>query len=282
MKKIILFVTGILFSFSFLQAQGLSNSLPDGTLIIPYKLEIGYNFNTAIAFPGTIKDAYWGFKEIKAQTVPQVQNVLLIKAAKQNFLPTNLHVFTADGKLYTFNVFYSDTPVQTTYDLRKLIPEAKPSTTGNVEFSDQAINENELAGFMDNARTLQPFLSKKSREYEMQIQLHGIYFYQDLLFFSLGLSNESNLDYNLDFTRLYIKDKRKSKRSSFQERELVPVKKDSLTRLAGHSTQNFVLVVPKFTIPDNKEFYLEVFEINGGRNLALKIKNHQLLKAKRL
>jgi hypothetical protein len=43
-----------------------------------------------------------------------------------------------------------------------------------------------------------------------------------------------------------------------------------------------VIIVPKFTIPDKKEFLIELFEKNGGRHLTLQIKNKHLLKAKTL
>jgi conjugative transposon TraN protein len=280
MKKSSVIIALFLVSFSHLFAQSLSNSLPNGATVTPYKLEIGYNFNTAIAFPGTIKDAYWGYKEINAQTVPQVQNVLLVKAAKENFSPTNLHVFTADGRVYSFNVFYSENPPQTTFDLRKINVAGDSAILGAVPFSNQSIYENELNDLMFKARTAKPFLRKHTAQFEMQLKLKSIFFYKDILLFSFSLTNTSNLDYNVDFTRLYIKDKKKTKHTSFQEREIVPVKEDSVQVVPGQSSVNFVLAVPKFTIPDNKEFYFEVFESNGGRNLSLRIKNRHLLKAK--
>lgn len=280
MKKLIVFIAVLVISITQLTAQSISASLPTSTIINPYRLEIGYNFNTAIAFPGTIKDAYWGYKEINAQTVPQVQNVLLVKAAKPNFSPTNLHVFTADGKVYLFNVTYSENPTQTTYDLRKLNISEDTSALTRVSYSDQLINENELNDFMYRARTAQAFLHKKVNQFEMHLQLRSIFFYKDILFFSFWLANGSSLDYDLDFTRLYIRDKVKTKHTSYQEREMVPLKQDSIQVIPGRSSVNLVIAVPKFTIPDNKEFYFEVFESNGGRNLSLKIKNRQLLKSK--
>jgi len=55
-----------------------------------------------------------------AQKQPGVENVLKVKAARKDFPPTNLHVFTADGRVYAFDVSYSPNPPQTTYDLTKL------------------------------------------------------------------------------------------------------------------------------------------------------------------
>jgi hypothetical protein len=43
-----------------------------------------------------------------------------------------------------------------------------------------------------------------------------------------------------------------------------------------------VYVVPKFTIPDDKVLIVELFEKGGGRHLALKITNQDILRARML
>lgn len=279
MKKLFLF-TAFVLSIVSLHAQPASNNLPVTTTIVPFKLEVGYNFNTAIAFPGTIKKAYWGYKDIMAMEVPEVENILLVKAARKNFDSTNLHVFTLDGRLYVFNVTYSDNPVRTTFDLRKANIDSIQNATSAISFSDRSLNEPELIEAMQKAKAAKAFLFKAQRQFDMVLHLKGIYFSHDLMFFSFQLSNLSNLDYDVDFMHLYIKDKKKSKRSSFQQKELVPLKIDNVTTIAGQNTEAFVVAVPKFTIPDKKEFLFEVYEQNGGRTITLRIKNRHLLKAK--
>lgn len=279
MKKLFLLTT-LLLTLTTLFAQSDCNNLPNTATVVPFKLEVGYNFNTAIAFPGTIKKAYWGYKDIMAMEVPEVENILLVKAARKNFDPTNLHVFTLDGTLYVFNVTYSDNPIRTTFDLRKVNLDSVTSSTSPVSFSDQPLNELQLAQAMQTVKEAKRFLSKADRQYDMILQLRGIFFSHNMLFFSFDLSNASQLDYDVDFMHFYIKDKHKSKRSSFQQRELVPVKKDIINTITGQRTETFVVAVPKFTIPDQKEFFFEVYELNGGRTISLRIKNRQLLKAK--
>lgn len=45
-----------------------------------------------------------------AQKAKGVENILLIKAGRENFLETNLSVITADGKLYSFVLGYINNP----------------------------------------------------------------------------------------------------------------------------------------------------------------------------
>ncbi len=279
MKKLISF-TVMALSIAIVHAQYDSRNLPLITNVIPFKLEVGYNFNTAIAFPGTIKKAYWGYKDIMAMEVPEVKNILLVKAAKKNFDPTNLQVFTLDGKIYVFNITYSDSPSRTTFDLRKANEEIMESSTSPISFSDQPLNDLQLEELMKKVRNSRKFISKAATRSDMTLRLKGIYFNNNLLFFSFQLFNRSNLDYDVDFMHLYIKDEHKSRRSSFQQRELIPVKRDTVNTISGQRQESFVIVVPKFTIPDKKEFYFEVYEANGGRTITLRIKNRQLLKAK--
>lgn len=81
--------------------------------------------------------------------------------------------------------------------------------------------------------------------------------------------------------RLFIKDKKQSKRTASQEVQQKPVyKHGDASVINGNSTVDIVFVVPKFTIPDAKLLHIEVMEHNGGRHLTLKIKNKLVVKAR--
>jgi hypothetical protein len=86
----------------------------------------------------------------------------------------------------------------------------------------------------------------------------------------------------MDFVKLYIKDAKKDKRSSIQEREITPYYNGNIAAVPGKEKQSWVMVIEKLTIPNNRQLYLEVFEKNGGRNISLRIKNKQLFKARQL
>ena len=78
--------------------------------IEPYALQVSTNKTTNIIFPYDIKSVDRGSRGLLAQKAKGTQNVLQVKAAVQNFAPTNLSVITADGKLYSFAVCFAADP----------------------------------------------------------------------------------------------------------------------------------------------------------------------------
>ena len=275
MKKLIL-ITWASIIWTFVQSQTCISSLPTQTYIKPYHLELGLNATTVLVFPATIKDCDRGTGDFLVQKSNLLGNVLKIKAAKKDFVATNLHVFTGDGGMYVFTVAYNEKAVQTTFDLSRL-----ESNRGLVTLN-LPLNEVQLDHLMQSVKSETPFFSRTSSHFKMELKLQGIYLASELMLFNVEISNLSNVTFDMDFTRLYIKDKQKAKRYSIQQQEISAVKKDSTEAVCGHCSINYAFVVPKFTVPDGKDFIIEIYEKNGGRHLTMKIKNHHLLKAKSL
>jgi conjugative transposon TraN protein len=262
-------------------AQITATNLPLATTIVPYKLEVGYNTTTLIIFPVPLLPAAdRGNREIIIQQEKLIDNVLKIKAAKSDFKPTNLHVYTVDGRLYVFNITYTEYPNCTTFDLNKLLQDS--TILGPLLVDSKLAKESHLYETARKARESRQFISKATGEYDIKLQLRTIHTTSNWLIFGFSLSNTSNINYDIDFVRFYIHDKKPVKRSSIQEQEIQPLYIDHLTTIAGQQRDRFVIIVPKFTIPDKKEFLIELFEKNGGRHLTLRIKNKHLLKAKTL
>lgn len=78
--------------------------------IEPYRLEVSYSKTTNIVFPHAIISVDRGSKEILAQKAKGVENILQVKAAKENFTETNMSVVTADGRLNSFLLKYANEP----------------------------------------------------------------------------------------------------------------------------------------------------------------------------
>lgn len=140
-------------------------------------------------------------------------------------------------------------------------------------------NDSTLA---DDVRQSRPFLSEKANAFRLSLELNVIHVRKETFWLGFTIYNRSNLSFPIDFIRLYIKDRKQAKRSSAQELEILPIYMDTITNVPAKRTEKFVIAVPKFTIPDNKECLIEIFETNGGRNLTMKITNQQLFKAKSL
>jgi len=220
-------------------------------------LSIGTNKVTSLVFPLMIKSVVRGSKDVLVQKVRGVENVLEVKAAKENFAETNMTVITADGHLYSFLVHYASDP-----NLHIQI-ENKPSVFEKIAEQKKSVRD------------------VKDTKYEMLLRLKGIYIENDILYYQLELKNYSNISYDIDMLRIFIKDKKQSKRTASQELEQVPLYVYGNTgSVAGQSKLTMVVALPKFTIPDKKLMYVQLMEKNGGRHLLLKINNNKLVKAK--
>lgn len=69
------------------------------------------------------------------------------------------------------------------------------------------------------------------------------------------MANNSNINYDVDMLRFFIKDEKKSKRTALQEVEIQPlyVHGDTST-IRGNAKNIIVFALPKFTISDKKYF----------------------------
>lgn len=284
-----LFIPTVLFSFLVTlaphrsTAQPVRQVLPFSTLVQHYVLSVAYSTTTVLVFPATVKPVDRGDRDIIAQKQSGADNVLKIKAAQKNFAPTNLHVFTADGRIYAFDVFYTDS-LASTHDLTRLtIPPDATALTGPVLLTDQPVNSAELQAYIrEMDSNAHPHRGPSDHTGQMTLRLDQAGLAGPLVFFRLHFSNRSNLDYHLDFIRLFLRDREKAKRTSVQEREMIPVYEDSLPVIRGHGDVRHLLAIPAFTLSNGKQFVLEAYEKNGGRTLTLYIRNKTLFRAKPL
>jgi len=283
MKKIVYSIFLVMITIASF-SQPVTNALPASTVLIHYKLAVGYNTTTILIFPSAVKQADRGERDLLAQKQPGVENVLKVKAARRDFPPTNLHVFTADGRVYAFDVSYTTGPVQTTYDLGKLetTSSADDNPKERIELSNKPLDTAELARSIAQVKAARPFFSTHSSKYKMKVQLQTIYRSEDILFLGLEITNRSTLPYPIDFTKLYIRDKKRAKRSSIQEREIIPLYRETISTIPGKSTVQWVVAISQLTIPEHRQLTWEMDEDNGGRHLALKLKNRFIFQAKLL
>lgn len=264
-------------------AQSMQRTLPTYTFIPHYLLHVSYNSTTVLVFSSPVKPGDRGDRDIIAQKQPGVENVLKLKAARKNIPPTNLHVFTADGKIYCFDVFYTDS-LASTLDLTCLSTSTGFTAAPSLAMlSAEPLNTDQMAGYVNCLRlSSEKRIGPIQHRNQMSLRLENVAQGGPYLFFKFQLANHSNLDYHLDFIRLYVRDKQKAKRTSVQEREMNPVYEDTTSFIPGDSAITHILALPAFTLAGGKQFIVEAYEKNGGRYLTLYIKNKVLFKARRL
>jgi conjugative transposon TraN protein len=285
MKQLLFFplVMALVLNVFQASAQDQSIPLPSSTIVPHYILSISFNTTTVLIFSAPVKPVDRGDRDILAQKQPGVENVLKLKAARKNFPETNLHVFTADGKVYAFDILYTDS-LASTRNLIRLFDTTKDEALAPVAvLTGQPVNSEQLVHYVEELKSLpRTHHGPAGHADRMTLRLDRVGIAGPLLVFRLQIANHSNLDYHLDFIRLYVRDRQKAKRTSVQEREILPVYEDAVSTIPGDSTLTHVLVLPAFSLADGKQFVLEAYEKNGGRNLTLYIKNKVLFKAKKL
>lgn len=234
-------------------------------------LQVGFSKTTSIIFPYTIKSIDKGSAEVLVQKAKGVENILLVKAAKQHFFQTNLTVVTSDGKLYVFVLNYDDSCPDLNFKAENAVAASR-----DVLFSLENENQKRIEQCASAAYSKKKKISglKKSK-YQIRLEVNGIFIQQDVLYLRVVFENKSKINYDIDQFRFFIRDKRKSKRTASQEIELEPLYATSSSSVIPYKSEIIkVYALQKFTIPENKYLTIQMIEKNGGRHLEVDINNN--------
>jgi hypothetical protein len=228
-------------------------------------IELSTDKTTSLVFPFAIRHVDRGSANILVQDIPESPNILLVKAAIPNFDSTNLSVVTTDGSVYAFSVRFNFCPAAWVWNI-------PVQSVASIRTYSNAIAVNLLT--MRGARDC---------SYNMEAKVSGIYIKDQVIYYQLLLNNKSPIDYDVDFLRFYIRDRRKTKRTASQENEMVPLYvAGNITTIKGCSKNTIVVAMEKFTVPDAKYLAIEINEHNGGRHLLLKVGNKHIIRAIKL
>ncbi|NNU33683.1 DUF4138 domain-containing protein [Mucilaginibacter sp. S1162] len=93
------------------------------------------------------------------------------------------------------------------------------------------------------------------------------------VFFRLDIRNQSNLTYEVDFIRFYIRDLKTVARMATHEQEIVPLYqtlKNHTAILKSNETAQ-IFAFRRFSLSEDQVLNIEVYERNGNRNIYLQI-----------
>ena len=107
-----------------------------------------------------------GTKDVLVQPVKEADNILLVKAATENFSETNLSIVTDDGSVYSFVVNFDNRPPVWVYHI----------PANNKELATYA------NGILDNSRTMHGI---KDESWDMSATVVGIYIKDDVIYYQL-------------------------------------------------------------------------------------------------
>ncbi|QDH81184.1 conjugative transposon protein TraN [Echinicola soli] len=249
--------------------------------ILPaYPVSIGWDHTTALVFPAKVVSVDRGHGQIMAKMEDKAPNLLWLKAGKRSFATTNLHVVTADARLYHFKVSYDESLARSSINIAR----QELFFWENMRLRDLGLGADKLERAGNAVMEEEVFLLRKVRDYRMKLKLEGIYQKDGLLFFRLRVDNRSRLAFEPEDLVFSITDKKQAKYGSVREEFLDPVllKWQDGKGIAGHRSNVLVAAFPQFTLSDNKQLVIQLKEKNGDRNLRLKVRGRDILKTRNL
>lgn len=287
--KSIIFVLFFISTFALFAQNDHTRVIPESNVISSYCLEVTYDKTVHLIFPSGVAYIDLGSSNIIAGKAEGAENVVRVKAAVKDFTDeTNFSVITDEGSFYSFLVNYSDNPEKLNIEMKDFLHAEK---LGNQPENSMEVHLSELGD--ESLQTVRMAMEKiyktnrkrrklaESNQFGIEFSLRGIFCHNGLLFFHTETQNSSDIPFDVDFLTFKIVDKKVVKRTAIQETIIEPVRAyNYLTSVKGNESESTVFAFQKFTIPDEKQLVVELFEKNGGRHQRFVIKNADLAKAR--
>jgi conjugative transposon TraN protein len=253
-----------------------------------YPVSVAFYKTTHIVFDSPIKYFDAGSDRIICDKVEGVENILKVKAAQMGVFETNVTVITFNGSYYSFLISYNEMPNKLNINMCSGLNESFDYSNfkqpEKIIFSDTYYTETEMITFAKKMIDLSKIKQKSilhiaDKVGNVTFKLTNIGVKEGNIIFCIRMKNASPLDYNLDYMKFYVRDKIKRKKMVSQEIEVKPnfayVERDGLsneTKLGVSGGEfNFVFMIPKFSIADDKNLEIDIVEKDGSRNLNLKV-----------
>lgn len=295
--------------------RGMSKAIPEGRVVLPYGLEVTFEKTVHLIFPSAIRYVDLGSNNLIAGKAEDAENVLRVKAAVRNFeTETNLSVICEDGSFYSYNVKYAEEPEKLNVEMKDFLcqrgqsgacsgyaecsqdrREAQflysgegrlPSNRADIYFKELGNEPPVLVKLMmqtiykHNKRTVKHI---GARHFGMQFLLRGLYAHNGLLFFHIVIGNQTNMPYSVDFITFKVVDKKVARRTAIQEQVLQPLRAcHQVAWIRGKTSERTVFALEQFSLPEDKQLEVTLYERNGGRTLTFCVQQEDLLRAERI
>ena len=270
--------------------QGMSRSIPNGRVVLPYGLEVTFEKTVHLIFPAAIRYVDLGSQNIIAGKADDAENVLRVKAAVREFeTETNMSVICEDGSFYAFNVKYSDEPEKLSMEMKDFLSPTEgrlPSNRADIYFKELGSESPILVKlimksiYQNDKRTIKHVGAK---QFGMRFLLRGLYAHNGLLYFHVRMDNESNMPYAVDFITFKVVDKKVAKHTAIQERMLQPLRAfHQVMWIGAGRSERIVFALEQFTLSEDKQLEVTLYERNGSRTLTFYVEPEDLLLTKKI
>ena len=270
--------------------QGMSRSIPNGRVVLPYGLEVTFEKTVHLIFPAAIRYVDLGSQNIIAGKADDAENVLRVKAAVREFeTETNMSVICEDGSFYAFNVKYADKPEKLSMEMKDFLSPTEgrlPSNRADIYFKELGSESPILVKLImksiyQNDKRIIKHVGAKL--FGMRFLLRGLYAHNGLLYFHVRMDNESNMPYAVDFITFKVVDKKVAKHTAIQERMLQPLRAfHQVMWIGAGRSERIVFALEQFTLSEDKQLEVTLYERNGSRTLTLYVEPEDLLLTKKI
>ena len=270
--------------------QGMSRSIPNGRVVLPYGLEVTFEKTVHLIFPAAIRYVDLGSQNIIAGKADDAENVLRVKAAVREFeTETNMSVICEDGSFYAFNVKYADEPEKLSIEMKDFLAPTEgrlPSNRADIYFKELGSESPILVKLImksiyQNDKRIIKHVGAK--QFGMRFLLRGLYAHNGLLYFHVRMDNESNMPYAVDFITFKVVDKKVAKHTAIQERMLQPLRAfHQVMWIGAGRSERIVFALEQFTLSEDKQLEVTLYERNGSRTLTFYVEPEDLLLTKKI
>ncbi len=259
-----------------------------------YPLGISDQKTVHLIFPSQIKEVDAGSPDVSVQITESFNNVLKVKSAcKLPCKETNLTILTADGGLYSFLTSYQFDPEILNINIgNNLNTDMLTSEKLGInyflktKYIDKAINQSaeQINEILKEAIAKDGFLKHIGvKNMGISAKMKGIYNADGTMIYNLSIENKTEIDYNIDFIKLFIKDKKSLKRMAAQEEEIKIIQQYPINNQVLAENNSVIAIATSLqTISEDKQIIIEIYEKNGGRHLRFAIDSKVISKAKNL
>ncbi len=120
-----------------------------------------------------------------------------------------------------------------------------------------------------------------TQQFGMKFLLRGLYAHNGLLFFYIRMENGTNMPYSVDFITFKVVDKKMAKRTAIQEQVLQPLRAyHQVMQVWGMNSEHAVFALEQFSLAEDKQLEVTLYERNGGRTLTFHVTAEDLQLAK--
>lgn len=270
--------------------QGMSRSIPNGRVVLPYGLEVTFEKTVHLIFPAAVRYVDLGSQNIIAGKADDAENVLRVKVAVREFeTETNMSVICEDGSFYAFNVKYADEPEKLSMEMKDFLSPTEgrlPSNRADIYFKELGSESPILVKlimksiYQNDKRTIKHVGAK---QFGMRFLLRGLYAHNGLLYFHVRMDNESNMPYAVDFITFKVVDKKVAKHTAIQERMLQPLRAfHQVMWIGAGRSERIVFALEQFTLSEDKQLEVTLYERNGSRTLTFYVEPEDLLLTKKI